>query len=61
MHLEALQLQAMNIIYETTMERGAMIPIPSSMVDSMNPSSVFALALGGLQDAVVTLSNKAAA
>ena len=43
------------------MERGAMIPIPSSMVDSMNPSSVFALALGGLQDAVVTLSNKAAA
>jgi regulator of protease activity HflC (stomatin/prohibitin superfamily) len=32
----ALQLRAMNIIYETTKERGATILIPSSMVDSMN-------------------------
>ncbi|HUW00486.1 MAG TPA: slipin family protein [Gallionella sp.] len=37
-HPEALQLRAMNIIYETTKERGATILIPSSMVDSMNPS-----------------------
>ena len=35
----------MNIIYETTKERGATILIPTSMVDSMNP--VVALALAG--------------
>src|ERR1700759_1008878 len=34
----ALQLRAMNIIYETTKERGATILIPTSMVDSMNPA-----------------------
>jgi regulator of protease activity HflC (stomatin/prohibitin superfamily) len=34
---EALQLRAMNIIYETTKERGATILIPSAMVDAMNP------------------------
>ena len=39
----ALQLRAMNIIYETTKERGTTILIPSSMVDSMNPAM---LALG---------------
>ena len=38
-HPEALQLRAMNIIYETTKERGATILIPSSMVDSLNPSA----------------------
>jgi len=32
----ALQLRAMNIIYETTKERGATILIPTSMVDSMS-------------------------
>jgi regulator of protease activity HflC (stomatin/prohibitin superfamily) len=37
---EALQLRAMNIIYETTKERGATILMPSSMVDAMNPGSV---------------------
>jgi hypothetical protein len=37
----------MNIIYETTKERGATILIPSSMIDSMNP--VVALALAGPQ------------
>jgi len=36
-HPAALQLRAMNIIYETTKERGATILIPSSMVDSLNP------------------------
>ena len=35
---EALQLRAMNIIYETTKERGATILIPSGMVDAMNPA-----------------------
>jgi regulator of protease activity HflC (stomatin/prohibitin superfamily) len=41
----ALQLRAMNIIYETTKERGTTILIPSSMVDSMNPASTVAVAL----------------
>jgi regulator of protease activity HflC (stomatin/prohibitin superfamily) len=36
-HPQALQLRAMNIIYETTKERGATILIPTSMVDAMNP------------------------
>ena len=44
-HPAALQLRAMNIIYETTKERGATILIPSSMVDSLNPSTALALAL----------------
>ena len=34
-HPWALQLRAMNIIYETTKERGATILMPTSMVDSM--------------------------
>ena len=47
-HPWALQLRAMNIIYETTKERGATILLPSSMVDSLNPSpAVLALALAG--------------
>jgi regulator of protease activity HflC (stomatin/prohibitin superfamily) len=41
----ALQLRAMNIIYETTKERGTTILMPTSMIDSMNP--VVALALAG--------------
>jgi regulator of protease activity HflC (stomatin/prohibitin superfamily) len=45
-HPIALQLRAMNIIYETTKERGATILMPSSMVDSLNPSGApLALAL----------------
>jgi regulator of protease activity HflC (stomatin/prohibitin superfamily) len=40
----ALQLRAMNIIYETTKERGATILVPSMMVDSLNPTSAVALA-----------------
>ncbi|MDB5978749.1 MAG: putative stomatin/prohibitin-family rane protease subunit [Nevskia sp.] len=46
-HPGALQLRAMNIIYETTKERGATILMPSALVDSMNPSAAtlaFALA-----------------
>jgi regulator of protease activity HflC (stomatin/prohibitin superfamily) len=39
----ALQLRAMNIIYETTKERGTTILIPTSMVDSMNPGLAVAL------------------
>jgi regulator of protease activity HflC (stomatin/prohibitin superfamily) len=47
-HPEALQLRAMNIIYETTKERGATILMPSSMVDSMNPyANTLALAMAG--------------
>jgi regulator of protease activity HflC (stomatin/prohibitin superfamily) len=41
---EGLQLRAMNIIYETTKERGATILMPTSMVDAMNPgAAAFAL------------------
>jgi regulator of protease activity HflC (stomatin/prohibitin superfamily) len=49
-HPWALQLRAMNIIYETTKERGATILMPSSMVDSLNPlasARALALALAG--------------
>ena len=46
-HPVALQLRAMNIIYETTKERGATILMPSSMVDSLNPSAT-TLALAAL-------------
>lgn len=42
----ALQLRAMNIIYETTKERGATILMPTSMVDSLNPSLALAIAGG---------------
>ena len=48
----ALHLRAMNIIYETTKERGATILMPTSMVDSMSvalPAAVLAQKdLGGL-------------
>jgi regulator of protease activity HflC (stomatin/prohibitin superfamily) len=39
----ALQLRAMNIIYEATKERGATVLIPSSMVDSFNVPGVIGL------------------
>jgi regulator of protease activity HflC (stomatin/prohibitin superfamily) len=39
----ALQLRAMNIIYETTKERGATILMPSAMVDAMNPGGLAGL------------------
>ena len=47
----ALQLRAMNIIYETTKERGATILIPTAMVDAMNPAGAVGLvaAAGKLQ------------
>jgi regulator of protease activity HflC (stomatin/prohibitin superfamily) len=48
-HPVALQLRAMNIIYETTKERGATILMPTSMIDSLNPSAAtLALALASL-------------
>jgi regulator of protease activity HflC (stomatin/prohibitin superfamily) len=53
-HPWALQLRAMNIIYETTKERGATILMPSSMVDSLNPSAAtlaLALANNGVLEA----------
>ncbi len=47
-HPMALQLRAMNIIYESTKERGATILMPSSMVDSLNPAATtLALAVAG--------------
>jgi hypothetical protein len=56
-HPWALQLRAMNIIYETTKERGATILMPSSMVDSLNPSTgglALALAANNLVDSATT-------
>jgi regulator of protease activity HflC (stomatin/prohibitin superfamily) len=56
-HPEALQLRAMNIIYETTKERGATILMPSAMVDSMNPygkSLAFAIAGSDLSNSSET-------
>ena len=45
-HPMAFQLRAMNIIYETTKERGATILIPTAMIDAMNPGvSSLALAI----------------
>jgi len=44
-HPVALQLRAMNIIYETTKERGATILMPTSMVDSLNPAATVGLAI----------------
>jgi regulator of protease activity HflC (stomatin/prohibitin superfamily) len=44
-HPVALQLRAMNIVYETTKERGATVLMPTAMVDAMNPA--LALALSG--------------
>ena len=43
----ALQLRAMNIVYETTKERGATILIPSAMVDAMNVGGVIGLTQAG--------------
>jgi len=39
----ALQLRAMNIIYETTKERGATILIPTTMIDAMNPGAAMGI------------------
>ncbi len=43
-HPAALQLRAMNIIYETTKERGATILMPTNMVDAMSPAVAMAVA-----------------
>jgi len=43
-HPAALQLRAMNIIYETTKEGGATTLLPTAMVDAMNPGGVLGLA-----------------
>jgi hypothetical protein len=37
----------MNIVYETTKERGSTILIPTSMADSMNPGTVLNMAAFG--------------
>ena len=54
----ALHLRAMNIIYETTKERGTTILIPTSMVDSMNPASAIAVSLATQAGAVPASSPK---
>jgi regulator of protease activity HflC (stomatin/prohibitin superfamily) len=54
----ALQLRAMNIIYETTKERGTTILIPSSMVDSMNPAAAVAVSLAAKTGAAQAVLEK---
>jgi regulator of protease activity HflC (stomatin/prohibitin superfamily) len=49
----ALQLRAMNIIYETTKERGATILMPTAMVDAMNPGGLL-----GLTNAAMSAQNE---
>ena len=39
----AMQLRAMNIIYETTKERGTTILIPTAMVEAMNPGNAMGI------------------
>ncbi|HTR10609.1 MAG TPA: slipin family protein [Paraburkholderia sp.] len=56
----ALQLRAMNIIYETTKERGATILMPTSMVDSLNPALAVAIAGHDLDGAPVMALKTAA-
>jgi hypothetical protein len=58
-HPTALQLRAMNIIDETTKERGATILMPTSMVDSMNPA--VALVLAGQKTAPQKIEQASAA
>lgn len=55
----ALQLRAMNIIYETTKERGATILMPSAMVDAMNPAALLAASYA-IQPAAPAASQPAA-
>jgi len=50
----ALQLRAMNIIYETTKERGATILIPTMMVDAMNVGGIMGLAQAAAKPKVTT-------
>jgi regulator of protease activity HflC (stomatin/prohibitin superfamily) len=58
----ALHLRAMNIIYETTKERGTTILLPTSMVDSMNAALPVALSgLGPESSAHAPQSSAAAA
>jgi regulator of protease activity HflC (stomatin/prohibitin superfamily) len=59
-HPAALQLRAMNIIYETTKERGTTILIPTSMVDSLNRASVLVLVGQGSPSQDVPLLRAAA-
>ncbi len=44
----ALQVRAMNIIYETTKDRGTTILLPTSMVDAMNPAAMIGIAATGV-------------
>src|SRR5204863_1860453 len=46
----AMQLRAMNMTYEAIKEKGALIIVPSGMVDSMNPA-VLGLATSQVQSA----------
>ncbi len=57
----ALQLRAMNIIYETTKERGSTILIPTAMVDSMNAGNIMGIAAFAEQPAHVVPSQPSAA
>ncbi len=57
----ALQLRAMNIIYETTKERGATILMPTAMVDAMNPGGLLGLTQAAMAAQNVPTRQEAAA
>jgi regulator of protease activity HflC (stomatin/prohibitin superfamily) len=56
----ALHLRAMNIIYETTKERGTTILLPTAMVDSMNIAAPLAVAAASPSGAAPPASKPAA-
>ena len=43
----AMRLRAMNMTYESIKERGALMVVPSGMVESLDPGSVMGLAAAG--------------
>jgi regulator of protease activity HflC (stomatin/prohibitin superfamily) len=57
----ALRLRAMNIIYETTKERGTTILLPTSMVDSMNAGLPVALSGLGSESSAAAQSSASSA
>ena len=55
----ALQLRAMNLVYEATKERGMTIVIPSAMADSLNPASLGGLLAAAASPGIESLPTRA--
>jgi hypothetical protein len=51
-HPEAMNLRAMNMLYESIVKRGSLMVVPSGLADSMNVPSLLGMAsAGGLMPA----------